>query len=202
MHNYNRLIFALAGTALAVLVGGCSAMGPPAFSYTSQEQGNKICAALFNVSQIELLSTKMPVLPGQLPSRAMLMINEAPSKPESQGIGMLESAIRNCTVLRAAAGVPTSASEDILQARISRLRYSLYKGDIPYAVYNYGLAQALKKHTEFMVQGEQAYTNGKTAGDTQLFGFALQGLISTPAINSGWACASTSAASNPSVSCY
>ena len=198
-----RSIFAL--VAISVFLGGCSAMGPPAFSYASQERGNKVCAGLFGISEIKLLSTKMPIVPGQLPSRDMLMINQAPSVVETQAIGTLESAIRNCALLRTAAGMPTSASEDILQARISRLRHDLYSGHIPYAVYNYGLAQALKKHTEFMVQGEQAYTQGKAAGENQLFGLTLQNLVGVPNAGplqgSGWSCSSPSAASSPSITC-
>jgi len=196
--------FALA--MLAMLNGGCSTMGPPAFSYNSQERGNKMCAPLFDVPHIQALKSKMPILPGQLPTRDMLSVDQAPSKTEVQAIGALESAIRNCTALRATGGVPTSASEDILQARISRLRYGLYTGEIPFAVYNYGLAQALRKHTEFMVQGEKAYTQGKAAGEMQMLGLALQNLTtsaSAPTATSGaaggWIC-STNAGS--SLSCY
>lgn len=197
-------VFAVA--MLAALSGGCSSMGPPAFSYTSQERGNKMCAALFEVPQIQALKSKMPILPGQLPSRDMLKVNEAASTAEVQAIGALESAIRNCAALRATGGIPTSASEDILQARISRLRYGLYAGEIPFAVYNYGLAQALRKHTEFMVEGEKAYTQGKAAGEMQMLGLALQNLTtsanatpSTGGAGGGWIC-STNAAN--ALSCY
>jgi len=204
--NAKWLCRGFAVVTLAALTSGCEAMGPPAFSYTSQERGNKVCASLFDAPAILGLKSKMPVLPGQLPSREMLQVNQAPSKAEIQAIGALESAIRNCKALRAANGMPTSASEDILQARTSRLRYGLYAGEIPFAVYNYGLAQALRKHTEFMVQGEKAYTQGKAAGETQMMGLALQNLA-TPARaapttppGGGWICAP-----NPgkaSMSCY
>jgi len=191
---------------LAVLNGGCSSMGPPAFSYDSQDRGNNMCAALFEVPQIQSLKSKMPILPGQLPSRAMLKVNQAASTAEVRAIGALESAIRNCATLRASGGIPTSASEDILQARISRLRYGLYAGEIPFAVYNYGLAQALRKHTEFMVQGEKAYTQGKAAGEMQMLGLALQNLAtsagpttSTGGAGGGWICSTNAGAS---LSCY
>lgn len=199
-----QLVFVVA--MLAALSGGCSSMGPPAFSYDSQERGNKMCAALFEVPQIQALKSKMPILPGQLPSRDMLKVNHAASTSEVQAIGALESAIRNCAALRVTGGIPTSASEDILQARISRLRYGLYAGEIPFAVYNYGLAQALRKHTEFMVQGEKAYTQGKAAGEMQMLGLALQNLTTSASATTssggaggGWIC-STNAAN--SLSCY
>jgi len=202
--NTNWLCRIFTVASLAVLSGGCSSMGPPAFSYASQDHGNKMCAALFDVPQIQVLKGKMPILPGQLPSREMLAVSEAPSKAEVQAIGALESAIRNCNKLRAASGAPTSASEDILQARISRLRYGLYSGDIPFAVYNYGLAQALRKHTEFMVQGEKAYTQGKASDEMQVLGLALKNLTSTPSATpsrpgGGWVCPPTASSS---VSCY
>jgi len=165
-----------------------------------------MCAPLFDVPHIQALKSKMPILPGQLPTRDMLSVDQAPSKAEVQAIGALESAIRNCKALRATGGIPTSASEDILQARISRLRYGLYSGEIPFAVYNYGLAQALRKHTEFMVQGEKAYTQGKASGEMQVLGLALQNLTttartstSTVGTGGGWVC---SANTGSSLSCY
>ena len=164
-----------------------------------------MCAPLFDVPLIQALKSKIPILPGQLPTRDMLSVNQAPSKAEVQAIGALESAIRNCKALRATGGIPTSASEDILQARISRLRYGLYSGEIPFAVYNYGLAQALRKHTEYMVQGEKAYTQGKAAGEMQMLGLALQNLTTTATTSTsavgaggGWVCAT---AANSAVSC-
>ena len=195
--------------SVATLSGGCASMGPPAFSYDSQQRGNKMCAPLFDVPQIQVLKSKMPILPGSLPTREMLANSKAPSRADVRAIGALEGAIRNCNTLRASGGVPTSASEDILQARISRLRYGLYAGEIPYAVYNYGLAQALRKHTEFMVQGEKAYTEGKAAGEKQLLGLALQNLTSTSRAASsaagaggGWVCSTPSGASGTTVTCY
>lgn len=189
------LWFALS-LGFACLLAGCIAVGPPAFSYETQERGNRMCADLYTARAIQNLHLKMPILPGEKPTRDMLMIREAPSPAETQAIGALETAIRNCKSLRAASGFPTTASEDILEARVSRLRFALYKGDIPFAVYNYGVAQALKKHTAFMVQGERAYSQGKAAGTAKMADMGL-GQISqayqrytsqSPRTGPGWVC--------------
>jgi len=114
-----------------------------------------VCAFIWLAADSDSEAVQVLILPGTLPSRDMLANARARSKAVVQAIGALEGAIRNCNALRAANGMQTSASEDILQARISRLRYGLYAGEIPYAVYNYGLAQALRKHTAFMVRGRK-----------------------------------------------
>jgi len=104
-------------------------------------------------------------MPGDVPTRSMMSMATTPSTKEVTAIQALEMATRNCQKLRAAAGVPTSATEDILTARISKLRYGLYKGKIPYAVYNYGLAQAMRKSNAFMMAGQKAAQKGKQIGD-------------------------------------
>lgn len=197
-----RLRFAaLTSVLLCGAVSACVTSGPPAFSYQSQAKGNAMCSDLFGADRLGVLAPRMPVLPGEIPTRAMLMINEAPSEEEAQAIAGLESAIRNCKRLRAASGYPTSASEDILEARISRLRYDLYNGAIPYAVYNYGLVQALKKHTAFMSQGEQAYAQGKEAGDMKTLSMALNNAVAAHMAASAqtWVCVPDSLGG---MSCY
>lgn len=134
---------------LCGMLAGCIGGGAPAFSYLSQDQNNTVCAGLFATQNIQSLNGKMPILPGQMPDRDMLMINDVPSEQEKRGITGLQNAIHNCKILRIAAGQASSASEDILEARLSKLRNGLFNGEIPYAVYNYGLVQALKKTNPF-----------------------------------------------------
>jgi|GEM_PF-1662739 len=134
------------------------------FSQETQNTGNALCSGLYGNTQFNRLKGKMPVMPGRIPTRAMLNINAVPNEMEVAAIQRLEGAIRNCGKLRAAAGVPTSATEDILSARISKLRYGLYKGQIPYAVYNYGVAQAMRTSNNFMMSGEKAAQEGKQFG--------------------------------------
>lgn len=172
----------------SVLFSGC--VGDPAYFYQRQNTGNASCAALFELPQIQNLSTKMPILPGQLPTRDMITATDAPTESDSLAIGMLESAIRNCKAQREAAGIPTTATEDILEARISGLRYALYQGEIPFAVYNYGLAQALKQHTAFISQSEQAYAQGNTISDQKMAQTFNQYMHARAAANRTWTCTS------------
>jgi len=171
MYVYRQSYWLLALLAVLAL-GGCLGMDPmaavfqrSAFSHTAQMEGNAECAALYGNGQFNRLSDKMPVSPGALPSAAMLALNVVPDPQDVQAIQALEGAVRTCQRLREAAGVPTSASEDILNERISRLRLGLYRGDLPYAVYNYGVAQAMKSHNRFLVEGEQSAARGHTVGD-------------------------------------
>lgn len=158
MYNYVKIInsfwlyFGDLLVIAALSTAGCVGSAPPTFSYGAQQRGNALCATMYDNHNIQLLSGKMPLRPGEMPTREMLMINESPDKNEVQAIGALEAAVRNCHTLRANAGQPTSASEDILEARTSQLRYGLYKGAIPYGAYNYGLAQVLKRHADFLGQ--------------------------------------------------
>jgi len=153
------------------LLSGCVTTDPSAlifntspFSQAAQDQGNAHCASLYGNSSFNQLKGKMPVLPGALPSRAMLRINTAPDTQEMAAIKSLESAMRTCRQLRAAAGVPTSATEDILASRISKLRFGLANGSIPYAVYNYGVVQAMRENNAFMLGGAQAAQKGREIG--------------------------------------
>lgn len=167
MHVYRQSLW----LCCAVLLAGCYGMDPTGmiynrspFSHATQAAGNAHCAPLFNTGQFARLSDKIPVHPGEIPSRAMLSLNSAPDDEDIAAIRALESAERTCRQMRAAAGAPTSATEDILAARLSTLRFGLYRGDIPYAVYNYGMAQALKSHNQFLIAGEQAVQQGRKAG--------------------------------------
>lgn len=202
--NYKKLYAPVLFGVMIGLLGGCIAVGPPAFSYEAQKRGNALCAQLYGARDIQSLSSKMPILPGQLPSREMLMINQAPSEKEVLALGTLESAMRNCKVLRAASGQPTSASEDILEARVSKLRYGLFNGDIPFAVYNYGLAQVLKKHTAFMVEGETALSVSKARGNQRLLDMQMNSALrnlSAPQAKT-WSCTSTPVDDTLYSNCY
>jgi len=179
-------------------------------------EGNAECAALYGNGQFNRLSDKMPVSPGALPSAAMLALNVVPDPQDVQAIQALEGAVRTCQRLREAAGVPTSASEDILNERISRLRLGLYRGDLPYAVYNYGVAQAMKSHNRFLVEGEQSAARGHTVGDERANAtmagqmMALSGLLSAydraraqAQRPPNWTCTtSTYSSGNTYVDCY
>jgi len=134
------------------------------FSTVTQAKGNAQCTNLFGNAQFNHLKGKMPIMPGEIPTRAMLSVATVPTDREISAIQSLESAVRKCQKLRAAAGMPTSATEDILAARVSKLRYGLYKGEIPYAVYNYGIAQAMRQGNTFMMAGEKAAQEGAVVG--------------------------------------
>ena len=144
-----------------------------------------MCASLFDTHEIQSLTDMMPILPGRAPSREMLMINEVPSLGEIDALRSLEGAIRTCQRMRTMGGEPTSASEDILEQRISRLRYQLFKGSIPYGVYNYGLAKALKEQAQFMSASDGVFAES-----------ASQRPMSTIAVpmddGANWVCSETS----------
>jgi len=163
-----RLCLAGLALALAGCVGadpGPVAYGGASFSPTAPYAGAGDCAQLFAAERFARLAGKMPVFPGQMPDRAMLGLDAAPDARDIADIQSLEGAMRTCRQLRAAAGVTTSATEDILNARISKLRYGLYHGDISYAVYNYGVARALDSYNRFLLEGERAAQRGRKAGE-------------------------------------
>lgn len=193
---------------LSLALSGCSAVDPMAlafdtspFSYASQTKGNAHCATLYANNSFNLLKGKMPVMPGELPTRMMLQIGTAPGTDEISAIKSLESAVRTCRKLRAAAGVPTSATEDILAMRLSKLRYGLFKGDIPYAVYNYGAVQAMRQHNAFLLGAEQAAQKGREIGrqkagqiaaaQTSALSMSLANYQALPQTQT-WSCSATS----------
>ncbi len=185
--------------ASALFFTGCTS-GDAAFSRASQLQGNALCADLFNTSDILPLKSKMPILPGEIPSQEMLQINTAPTPKEAKAIQSLEGAIRTCNLMRTAKGIPTSATEDIVEQQLSRLRYGLYNGDIPYAVYNYGLVQALKEQSEFRKSAHEAYAKGAKEGtQAQLLMSLFTGGLSPMTLGTmAWSCSTL----DEGVSCY
>ncbi|PHS75181.1 MAG: hypothetical protein COB59_11720 [Rhodospirillaceae bacterium] len=163
LRQYLYLLFPLSLSGCVVDVTPLIYNSSP-FSVTAQEEGNAQCNELYNNAKFTHLKGKMPVRPAEIPTRAMLSVATVPADNEVRAIQALEAAVRNCRQLRAAAGMPTSATEDIQAARVSRLRYGLYKGEIPYAVYNHGLVQVMRQSQDFMLAGETAGQRGKEIG--------------------------------------
>lgn len=152
-----------------LLLGGC--VGGYDFSVTSSEGYKKArsqCAALFNDPIFSSIRTKMAVGPDDLPTRAMVTLMDSPTKGELGAIKRIEEAYRSCKQIRLAANLPTTASEDILENQLSKLRYGLFNGDIPYAVYNYGVAQALRDQARFENEGAVAFQKGREIGKQRL----------------------------------
>ncbi|MFC1673298.1 hypothetical protein ACFL12_04000 [Pseudomonadota bacterium] len=211
MRVYRQLIWLCA----AVLVAGCLPFDPTPsvfnrspFARTTQAEGNAHCAGLFATNNYAPLAGQMPIAPGELPTAQMMEITLAPNAGQVTAIQTLENAARECRARREAAGIPTSATEDILAHRTSQLRYGLYKGEIPFAVYNYGLAKALRQHNAFLIEGERAAQQGREAGQTiQMLGqfgtlAALLGVFDQGAEQqTQWTCAS-GPVPNDSVDCY
>lgn len=186
MHVYRQSLW----LCLWLGLSACSSIDPMAmafntspFSQSTQAKGNAYCATLYANRSFGTLQGKMPVMPGELPTRAMLQVTTAPEAQEIAAIQSLESAMRTCRQLRAAAGVPASATEDILAARLSKLRFGLYKGDIPYAVYNYGAVQAMRSHNAFILSAEQASQKGREIGGAKAQQIALQAQINSLRVN-------------------
>ncbi|MEG3619410.1 hypothetical protein V5T82_13160 [Magnetovibrio sp. PR-2] len=154
------LVVLSAGVGLS----GCLA-AHSAFSKVSQQKGNAHCADLFNAPEFAVLKGKMPILPGELPTREMILSNAPISEEEGHAVKALEGAIRACHALRNTADMPTSATEEIVEQRLSNLRYGLFKGEIPFAVYNYGLAKALREQAKFRNSGVVAAEQGRKIGE-------------------------------------
>lgn len=170
MHVYRQSVW----LCFVVMLSACAAIDPmpyiydrSPFSITTQEKGNARCASLYGDGQLRRLQGKMPLHLNELPTRAMLAIDTAPTAREISTIKVMENLAQTCRQMREAAGEPTSATEDILQARVSKLRFALYQGDIPYAVYNYGLAKALISYSAFLHAGEAAAQHGREVGQSK-----------------------------------
>lgn len=174
------------GTTCALLIGamiiaGCQTAndrygfqttGLTGFTGADQSErlasANKKCWALFNDADLSLLKGKMVLTLDQTPTRAMIALNEGPTGDEMKALQRLEGVRRTCDKLKTDAGHRTTAGEDIMRARLSKLRFGLYKGEIPYAVYNYGFAQAMKEQAQFQFMADQAYAQGQEIGRQRL----------------------------------
>lgn len=131
----------------------------------AQTETLEYCGDLFADSTLDTLKGKMVFVPGSVPTQEMLLVDNQPGEEALSAIKLVEEKVRACKQLRADAGHETSAMEDIAEARISKLRYGLYKGDIPYGVYNYGVAQVRRESQQFAFEKTKAYAEGKVIGN-------------------------------------
>lgn len=123
-----------------------------------------VCGSLFTDNRLAPIQGRMAFAPGEVPTRAMLQLTDSPTNEAVTAIKLVEEMTRTCKQMRADAGKPTSAMEDIAESRISKLRYGLFHGEIPYGVYNYGVAQVLRESLQFASEGAQAYAQGEEIG--------------------------------------
>ncbi|WP_148560783.1 hypothetical protein [Magnetospira sp. QH-2] len=99
-----------------------------------------------------------------VPTKDMLLINAPLTQEEMDAVQRLQQAKETCKRLRTAAGLRTSATEDIMESRRAKLRYGLFKGEIPFGVYNYGIAQSLRKEAQFQASADESFEVGKKMG--------------------------------------
>jgi len=144
------------------LSAGC--YGPLATVNIGKVQMADDCLPLYQAANFTSLRGKIPIQPTDIPTRAMLMAAGTPTGEEIQAIKNLEEADRSCKEIRATNNNRTTATEEILASRVSKLRYGLFNGDIPYAVYNYGVVKAIKEQNSFHVQGQEAFAKGREIG--------------------------------------
>lgn len=121
----------------------------------------KDCALQLTSGNTGTLSGKLHVNTEDIPTPEMLVLNEMPTDEEAGAIKLLEELNISCNAKLVAAGYRTTATEDILRQRVKNLRYGLYNRDITYAVYNYGVVEALKETAQFQEAGAEAYARGK-----------------------------------------
>ncbi len=160
------------GLLAVLLCAGC--YGPMAKVNIGKVQTDDDCLSLYQAANLSSLVGKIPIQPTDVPTRSMLMESGAPTEEEIQAIKKLEETDRSCREIRANNKNRTTATEDILASRISKLRYGLFNGDIPYAVYNYGVAKAMKEQNAFHVQGQEAFARGREIGGQKAAAFNAQ----------------------------
>ena len=118
----------------------------------------------YTFSKAFIVARKLMIGPDNMPTRTMITLMDAPSDTEMAAIQRLEGTNRTCKNMRFAADLTTIASEDIYEARVSKLRYGLYKRDIPFGVYNLGVAHAMKEKIRSQNEGAVAYEKGLEIG--------------------------------------
>lgn len=123
-----------------------------------------MCLPLYQNAAMSPLKGKIPIMPSDIPTQEMIMQSAPASQEEIQAIKVLEEADRTCKQMREKKGSQTSATEDIYTMRISKLRYGLFNGEIPYAVYNYGIVKAMQDQMGFAQQGKAAFMKGQEVG--------------------------------------
>lgn len=137
---------------------------PSGLMTAEKSEAETVCGSLFADNRLAPIQGRMAFAPGDIPSRAMLQIADSPNDEAVIAIKLVEELTRTCKQMREDAGKPTSAMEDIAESRISKLRYGLFNGEIPYGVYNYGVAQVLRESMQFASEGAQAYAEGEEIG--------------------------------------
>ena len=178
------LLPATAGLAVTILLAGCVTGGGDAYQTTSLTNRFSVssealaaaqtkCNTLYADGGLEVLKAKMAIRSTDVPTREMIALNEGPTESEITAIKKVEEIRQTCLSMFKEAGYTTTAGQDIMEARMSRLRYGLYKGEIPYAVYNYGFAQALREQVEYDHMSSVAYSEGQALG-AQRFAQSLQ----------------------------
>ena len=128
------------------------------------ERAKAACKKRFASGKLAPIRDKMVLDMKTIPTSRMLQMNEAPNDDEIMAIKYLEESSRSCRKSLADAGYPTSAMEDIMEARVSHLRRGLFQGEIPFAVYNYGIVKAMKEQAKFDQVSERAYARGAEIG--------------------------------------
>lgn len=154
--------------AIALGAAGCQTMTlatlPDGLMTGEASDAETVCGPLFADNRLAPIKGRMAFAPGEVPTRAMLEVADSPTEEAITAIKLVEELNRTCSQMRADAGKPTSAMEDIAASRISKLRYGLFKGEIPYGVYNYGVAQVMRESLQFAAEGAQAYATGEEIG--------------------------------------
>ena len=168
------------------------------------ETANEDCLTLFSNTKLAPLKGKAVYLPDDIPTPAMLKLNDSPDNESAEAVKLLEEINQTCDGLRKDAGFPPSASERIKALRLSKLRYGLYNGDIPYAVYNYGVAQVIREDLEFRGRGRKAFAQGREIGEkaaAQDLQASMNSFNSLYA-NKTWHCSGTSFGTSYNFTCY
>lgn len=154
-----------------LLLGGCYQQGGPSgnffdfgFEAKKKAEVKSQCATLYGNVAFNSIRSKMVLYPGGTVTRELLSIHQVPTDKEKTSIKNLENASQTCLQMHADAGLTTSVDDDILNQRASKLRYGLYKGEIPYSTYNYGMALAKKEKNEAFLKGEAAYQKARAVG--------------------------------------
>lgn len=159
--------FLLIGCVVEREFDGFKATSLTAISNTSAEAieaATSRCNALLKADGLNPIRDKIPLSSTAIPTKAMLSLNQGPTDEELDALQLFEETRTTCQSGLREAGHTTTANEDIMSARLSRLRYGLFRGEIPYAVYNYGLASALRETVIYEEEAARAYAQGEEIG--------------------------------------
>ncbi|GAB6052773.1 hypothetical protein JCM17960_15930 [Magnetospira thiophila] len=154
------------------LIAGCvvffTAGCIQATQFAEKSRGNKEieaqCEAAMGQANLSVLDGKMAYRHDEIPTREMLLITDSPTQDEVDAVQRLQQVKETCKKMREDAGYTTSATEDLMESRRAKLRYGLFKGEIPFGVYNYGVAQVLRKQSSFQASADESFEAGRKAG--------------------------------------